>query len=41
LKLQEGLTMMDDYSGTKSLNVNLGQTIRTINPNLFQDNNIH
>lgn len=41
LKLQEGLTMMDEYVGTKSLNVNLGQTIRTINPNLFQDNNIH
>jgi hypothetical protein len=37
-KLEEGLTMMDEYVGTKSLNVNLGQKVRQINPNLFQNN---
>lgn len=34
-KLAEGMKMMDDYIGTKSLNVNLGQRISQINPNLF------
>lgn len=40
-KLANGIAMMDAYVGTKSLNVNLGQRIRQINPNLFQDNDIH
>ncbi len=35
-KMQESLSMMDEYVGTKSLNVNLAQRINTINPNLFQ-----
>lgn len=39
-KLADGISMMDGYVGTKSLNVNLGQRIRQINPNLFQNNNI-
>lgn len=39
-KLSAGIQMMDDYVGTKSLNVNLGTRIRQVNPNLFQNNNI-
>lgn len=31
----EGIKMMDAYVGTKSLNVNLRQRVRQINPNLF------
>lgn len=34
-KLAEGMEMMDSYSGTKSLNVNLATRINTLNPNLF------
>lgn len=36
-KLADGIEMMDSYSGTKSLNVNLGGRIRQTNPNLFYD----
>lgn len=39
-KHDESIQAMDEYVGTKSLNVNLGQRIRQVNPNLFQDNNI-
>lgn len=35
IKLAEGIKMMDDYVGTKSLNVNLRQTMQQMNPNLF------
>lgn len=38
LKLQEGITAMDDYVGSKALNVNLRGAVNTINPNLFPQN---
>lgn len=31
----EGIALLDDYSGSKSVNVDLGQTPQQINPNLF------
>lgn len=34
----EGILKMDDYVGSKSLNVNLRGAINTINPNLYQQN---
>lgn len=35
----EGIKMMDRYVGTKSKNVNLGQRVSQINPNLFWNTN--
>lgn len=35
---QSIIEMMDDYVGSKSLNVNLGRTIMGSNPNLYQNN---
>lgn len=32
---EEGIKKLDEYAGTKSLNVNLGERITQINPNLF------
>lgn len=32
---QEGITQLDDYLGTKSVNVNLGESPQMNNPNLF------
>lgn len=35
---QEGIKMLDEYAGSKALNVNLRGGIKTINPNLFPQN---
>lgn len=34
----EGIKMLDDYAGSKALNVNLRGGIKTVNPNLYQSN---
>lgn len=35
---EEGIKMMDDYAGSKTVDVNLRGRINTINPNLYQNN---